>query len=176
MGYRIVENKVKTIDIYSDGGCRSTAKQGEKIKEYDKSACAYFLKQGGLEKIGGKASYGNTNNAMEITGLILALRALKIKTFPVVAHLDSAYVVNCLQKGWWKKWERDGWTKKDGLKNAKLWEELIFEIRKIPFFSIEKVKGHSGNNDYNDLVDKYLNKLMDELPDIRTNNFEEVKK
>ena len=49
------------IHLYSDGGCRSTAKKGETIKETDKSAYAFFLKQGGNEKLDGKASYGKTN-------------------------------------------------------------------------------------------------------------------
>ncbi len=158
------------IHLYSDGGCRSTAKKGETIKETDKSAYAFFLKQGGNEKLDGKASYGKTNNNQEIMGLLMGLRAIKRPEFPVVAYLDSAYVVNCLQAGWWKKWKANGWTKKGGLANAKEWKELIEELERFPFFRIEKVKGHSGFADYNDLVDKHLNKLMDELPEIGKGN------
>ncbi|QIQ66378.1 hypothetical protein vipetofem_80 [Enterococcus phage vipetofem] len=158
------------IHLYSDGGCRSTAKKGETIKETDKSAYAFFLKQGGNEKLDGKASYGKTNNNQEIMGLLMGLRAIKRPEFPVVAYLDSAYVVNCLQAGWWKKWKANGWTKKGGLANAKEWKELIEELERFPFFRIEKVKGHSGFADYNDLVDRHLNKLMDELPEIGKGN------
>ena len=158
------------IHLYSDGGCRSTAKKGETIKETDKSAYAFFLKQGGNEKLDGQASYGKTNNNQEIMGLLMGLRAIKRPEFPVVAYLDSAYVVNCLQAGWWKKWKANGWTKKGGLANAKEQKELIEELERFPFFRIEKVKGHSGFADYNDLVDKHLNKLMDELPEIGKGN------
>lgn len=156
------KNENKIIHVYTDGGCRSTAKKGEKIKPTDKSAYAYFLKQGGHEKLDGKAFYGKTNNAMEITSLLEALKSIKRIDFPVKAYLDSAYVVNTIENKWYVKWELNGWTKKGGLANAELWKELIFQIRRFPFFSIEKVKGHS-NDVYNNLVDEHLNKLMDEL-------------
>ena len=164
------ENKI--IHLYSDGGCRSTAKKGETIKETDKCAYAFFLKHGGNEKLDGSAGYGKTNNAMEITALLMGLKAIKRTDIPIVAYLDSAYVVNCIENGWYKKWENDGWTKKGGLKNAELWKSLIEEIRKFPFFSIKKVKGHA-NDDLNNLVDKHLNKLMDELEnkEIMTNEY-----
>lgn len=155
----------QVIHLYSDGGCRSTAKKGEKIKETDKCAYAFFLKQGGNEKLDGWAGYGQTNNAMEISALLNALRAIKRPELPVIAYLDSAYVVNCLQNNWWDKWERNNWDKKGGLKNAELWKALKKELERFPFFRIEKVKGHSGLKDYNDLVDTHLNKLMDELPE-----------
>lgn len=154
----------QTIHLYCDGGSRITAKKGESIRETDKCAYAYFLKQGGNEKLDGWAGYGQTNNAMEISALLNALRAIKRPELPISAHLDSAYVVNCLQNQWWKKWKRDGWTKKGGLANAQLWKELIEELERFPFFSIYKVKGHAGDK-WNELVDAHLNKLMDELPE-----------
>lgn len=156
------KNNDKIIHLYTDGGCRSTAKKGEKIKETDKCAYAYFLKLGGHERLDGLALYGKTNNAMEMTALLEGLRAINLPEIPVVAHLDSAYVVNSIENGWYKKWESNGWTKKGGLANAELWKELIEEIRRFPFFSIKKVKGHNGDQ-YNELVDSHLNKLMDEL-------------
>lgn len=158
-----IENKI--VHIYTDGGCRSTAKKGETIKETDKCAFAFFLKQGGHEKLDGWAGYGKTNNAMEISGLLYALKAMKRTDFPIRAHLDSAYVVNTIEKKWYENWERNGWTKKGGLANAELWKELIYQIRRFPFFEIVKVKGHS-DDEYNNLVDEHLNSLMDELETI----------
>lgn len=153
-----------TIHLYTDGGCRSTAKKGEKIDDTMKSAYAFFLKQGGHEKLDGAASYGKTNNNQEITGLLMGLRAIKRTDFPVVAYLDSAYVVNTIKYNWWDKWERNNWDKQGGLKNKEEWKALKKELERFPFFRIEKVKGHN-NVEYNELVDKHLNKLMDELPD-----------
>lgn len=167
--FKVKSKEDNIIHLYSDGGCRSTAKKGEKIDDTMKSAYAFFLKQGGHEKLDGEASYGKTNNNQEIMGLLMGLKAIKKTHFPVIAYLDSAYVVNCLQAGWWRKWEANGWTKKGGLANAEEWKMLIEEIRRFPFFSVQKVKGHSGN-EYNEVVDKYLNKLMDELPNREKGN------
>lgn len=161
----------RIIHLYSDGGCRSTAQKGETIKDTDKCAYAFFLKQGGNEKLDGWAGYGKTNNAMEIAGLLNGLKAIKNKNAPVIAYLDSAYVVNTIEKKWYENWERQGWTKKGGLKNAELWKELITLMRQFPFFSIEKVKGHS-DDEYNNLVDEHLNTLMNELPDVPPVNVE----
>lgn len=155
-------NDNNVIYVYSDGGCRSTAKKGETIKATDKSAYAFFLKNGGHELLDGEAGYGATNNAMEIKGLLEALKKIKVENLPVIAHLDSAYVVNTIEKKWYVKWRNNGWTKDGGLANAELWKELIEQIERFPFFQIKKVKGHS-TNEYNNLVDSHLNKLMDDL-------------
>lgn len=154
----------RIIHIYTDGGCRSKAKKGEKIGPETKSAFAYFLKYGGAERLDGKAMYGKTNNAMEITGLLEALKAIKNSNIPVKAYLDSAYVINTIDNKWYVKWRENGWTKKGGLANAELWKELVEQIERFPFFELVKVKGHSGD-EYNELVDSHLNKLMDDLPE-----------
>ena len=151
----------KVIHIYTDGGCRSTAKKGEKIKETDKAAYAFFLKQGGHEKLDGKAFYGKTNNSMELMSVLEALKALNRKDLPIRIYSDSAYVVNTIQNGWYIKWRNNGWNKNGGLANRELWIELIKTYESFSFISIEKVKGHNGING-NEIVDKYLNKLMDE--------------
>lgn len=157
-------NDKKIVYMYTDGGCRINAQKGEKVKETDKCAYAFFLKQGGHEKLDGYASYGETNGAMEIKAVLMGLRAIKIKNIPVEIYSDSAYVVNTLNNKWYIKWESNGWDKKGGLANSQLWKELIEEYRKFPFISVNKVKGHSTNK-WNNLVDAHLNKLMDELPE-----------
>ena len=158
-------NEDLVIHIYTDGGCRSTAKKGEKIKETDKAAYAFFLKQGGHEKLDGKAFYGKTNNSMEISALLEALKAINTEKYPIRAYLDSAYVVNTLENKWYETWEKNNWDKKGGLANAELWKELVGQVRRFPFFQIVKVKGHSSD-ELNNLVDKHVNDLMDALPNI----------
>lgn len=163
MTFKPKKDEKLIVEIWTDGGCRSTAKKGETIKPTDRCAYAYFMKFGGQEKLGGAAGHGYTNNQMEIYAVLKALKSMKKYDVPVKVYSDSAYVVNCINQKWYVKWEKNGWTKKGGLANANLWKSLVDEIRKFPFFSIEKVKGHSGLNDGNDIVDKHLNKLMDEL-------------
>ncbi len=54
-----------------------------------------------------------TNNEMELTAMLEALR--KIKTLPEVKessveiYSDSAYVVGCFEEKWYINWEKNGW-------------------------------------------------------------------
>ena len=79
----------------------------------------------------------------------------------VYLHSDSAYVVNCIEKEWWKKWVENDWKTSKGkdVKNKELWEELLYYaiLHKVIFV---KVKGHS-DNEQNNFVDKLCNDAMD---------------
>lgn len=147
----------KTIVLYVDGASRIKANQ---ITPDTVGAYSYHLSQSGREKAGTKITLGRTNNYNEIMALFLGLSQLKSKEVDIVAYSDSAYVVNCLQQGWWKKWERQGWTKEGGLKNAQEWKNLVELIKTIKSFSIEKVRGHA-NDEMNNLVDQMNNDAMD---------------
>ncbi|HRL44808.1 MAG TPA: ribonuclease H, partial [Gemmiger qucibialis] len=59
---------------------------------------------------GGEA--GTTNNRMELTGLLEALRQLK-EPCDIDLYSDSQYVINSLTK-WLPGWKRKGWKKADG--------------------------------------------------------------
>ena len=157
-------NRDNIIYIYTDGGCRSKAKKGEKVSDKDKSAYAYFLKWGGHEKLYGEAEFGRTNNYMELNALIQALKAINTNKYPISVFSDSKYIIESINKGWYKGWKRKGWVKGDGKEpaNVELWKELDVLLNNFPFFEISHVKGHSGIAG-NELVDAHLNKLMDEL-------------
>ena len=49
-----------------------------------------------------------TNNIMEITAVIEALKLLK-KPCEVDLYSDSAYVVNCFNNGWIYNWIKNNW-------------------------------------------------------------------
>lgn len=70
-------------------------------------------------------------------------------------YSDSAYIINCITQKWYKKWQTNGWrnSKKEPVANRELWERLIPYFEN-PRFSFEKVKGHSGEKDWNDYVDR----------------------
>lgn len=51
-----------------------------------------------------------TNNRMELTGVISALRALKEPCI-VELYSDSKYVIDALSKGWAVSWRRNGWKR-----------------------------------------------------------------
>lgn len=145
------------VSLYVDGASRI---KNNVITEDTLGAYSYSLEYQGVEKSGSYLTLGKTNNYNEIKALIIGLKAMNRYDIPVVAYSDSAYVVDCLQKGWWKKWEKNNWDKEGGLKNADLWKELITTIRMFDSFRIEKVKGHS-TNERNNHVDYLNNKTMD---------------
>ena len=162
-----VNNQDNKIYIYTDGGCRSKAKKGEKVSDKDKSAYAFFLKWGGHEKLHGEAEYGRTNNYMELNALVQALKSINTEKYAIVVYSDSKYIVDSINKGWYLGWKRKGWKKGDGNEpaNVELWKELDSLLSRFPFFEINHVKGHNGNEG-NELVDAHLNRLMDELEEI----------
>ena len=139
------------LNIYTDGGCSGNPGpggwayiivmencQGVQIAAQDK----------GAEK-------GTTNNRMELTAVIMALRALKtMENVPCQATLytDSQYV----QKGiteWIHTWKRNSWRTSDKkpVKNQDLWIELDSIASEFPLHW-EWIKGHAGNL-YNEMCD-----------------------
>lgn len=86
-----------------------------------------------------------TNNIMEITAVIEALKLLK-KPCVVNIYSDSAYVVNAFTNGWIYNWIKNNWrtSSKEPVKNKELWQEL-YNFTKIHKITFIKVKGHSDN-------------------------------
>ena len=93
-----------------------------------------------------------TNNIMEITAVIEALKLLKRKC-EVEIYSDSSYVVNCFNNGWIYNWMKNNWktSGKEPVKNKELWQELynLIQNHKVTFI---KVKGHS-DNEFNNRCD-----------------------
>jgi len=88
-----------------------------------------------------------TNNRMELLSCIVGLEALKEKS-NVVLFSDSQYIVNAIEKGWAKKWQKNNWKDKKGEQrsNYDLWAKLLpfCEKHAVEF---KWVKGHAGNMD-----------------------------
>ena len=87
-----------------------------------------------------------TNNRMEMTAVIKALEALQGTISPVVVHSDSRYVVDALNKGWAKGWQKKGWKRSNNQPalNPDLWAQLLPLVRSMDVRFIW-VRGHSGN-------------------------------
>ena len=85
-----------------------------------------------------------TNNRMEMTALIEALKALKTKDISLEIYSDSAYVINCFQQGWHLKWRVNGWmnSKKEPVENMDLWQELLLLIDSFHQVAFYSIKGH----------------------------------
>ena len=87
-----------------------------------------------------------TNQRMELTAVVEALRALKVSGWDVVVYSDSAYIVNAFREDWIGRWQKNGWknSKKEDVANQDLWKTLLALMDKNRV-RIEKVKGHSGD-------------------------------
>jgi len=80
---------------------------------------------------------------MELTALIQGLSALTKKNYDVFVFSDSAYLIDCLRKGWYKKWLSNGWLKSDKkpVENKGLWEKLLSYLPNYDF-RFYLIKGH----------------------------------
>ena len=90
-------------------------------------------------------SKNTTNNIMEITAVLEALKCLKVKS-DVQVYSDSAYVVNAFLQDWITTWEKRNWRNSEGkvVKNLELWQRLI-ELNAYHKIKWNKVKGHSDD-------------------------------
>lgn len=132
------------VIIYTDGACSGNPGKG---------GWGAILMYGELRKEISGGEFETTNNRMELTAPIEALKLLK-RPCKVKVYSDSAYLVNAFIQGWIYNWQKNGWKtadKKD-VKNRELWEE-IYKFTKIHKIEWIKVKGHS-DNEYNNLCDK----------------------
>ena len=140
------------IVIYTDGACKGNPGPG---------GWGAVLRSGGHEKhLHGGAEH-TTNNRMEISAVIHALRALK-QSSSVELWTDSQYV----QKGvteWLEGWNKRGLktASKAPVKYADLWQELdaLIPDHKISWHWVRGHNGHPGN----ELADMLANKGVEEF-------------
>ena len=102
-----------------------------------------------------------TNNRMELTAAIMALRALK---YPCAVDLytDSTYMRNAFVSGWLEKWQNNGWitSNKKPVLNKDLWEEL-FNLSQKHDIDWHWTKGHTSDAN-NNLCDALVQKAKGE--------------
>ena len=104
-----------------------------------------ILSYNGFEKELSGGEDKTTNNRMELTGVIMGLKALKEPCI-VELYSDSKYVIDALEKGWAWGWKKRGWVKSDKKPalNPDLWEELLALTQKHQL-RCHWVKGHADN-------------------------------
>ena len=127
---------MKHVDIFTDGACSGNPGAG---------GWGAVLRYGSTEKelSGGEAH--TTNNRMELTAVISALKALK-EPCEVTLTTDSRYIVDSVTKKWVYSWQKKNWIKSDGKTalNVDLWETLL-ELLDIHQVTWVWVKGHAGH-------------------------------
>ena len=131
---------MKTVTIYTDGACSGNPGPG---------GWGAILEWQGHEKelSGGEAQ--TTNNRMELTAVLTALRLLKEPCI-VELYSDSKYVVDAIDKGWLYGWQKKDWIKVDKkpVLNVDLWQQLLPELKRHDV-RLHWVKGHAENEKNN---------------------------
>jgi len=134
------------VIIYTDGGCDPNPGRG--------AWAALIIIDGKETELSG-AEPASTNNRMELTAAIEALRSLKTLS-QVDLYTDSTYVMKGMTE-WMTKWLARNWRGSAGpVLNKDLWQALLTETarHKIKW---HWVKGHSTNR-YNQRVDVLVQK------------------
>ena len=134
---------MKTVTVYTDGACSGNPGPG---------GWGAILCYNGAKKELSGGEKQTTNNRMELTGVISALRALKEPCI-VELYSDSKYVIDALSKGWAESWRKKNWIKSDKKPalNPDLWERLL-DLTAVHTMRYHWVKGHA-DNEYNNRCD-----------------------
>ena len=123
------------VTIYTDGACKGNPGPGG-------WGVLMIAGENRRELCGGEVA--TTNNRMELTAAIEALRALKRPT-RVRLFTDSKYVMQGIET-WIHGWKKNGWRTSDKkpVKNMDLWQALdaLAAAQQVEW---RWVKGHSGD-------------------------------
>jgi ribonuclease HI len=148
----LMSAEIDIVEIYTDGACRGNPGPG---------GWGALLRYRGHERhIKGSAA-ATTNNRMELSAAIEALRALTRRS-RVHLHTDSQYVKNGITQ-WLPGWKKRGWKTagRTPVKNVDLWQQLDDACggHDVQWFW---VRGHSGHVE-NELADSLANAAIDEM-------------
>ena len=142
-----------SVTIYTDGACSGNPGPG---------GWGAVLIYGENKKEISGGNKNTTNNIMEITAVVEALKCLKVES-DVQVYSDSAYTVNAFKQGWIYNWMKNGWRTagKEPVKNKELWQELyaLTKKHKVEFI---KVKGHA-DNEFNNRCDEMAREAISKL-------------
>ena len=135
-----------SITIYTDGACKGNPGEG--------GWGAYIEYNNEKVKLYGYETE-TTNNRMEITAAIEALRYIKVKS-NIILYTDSKYLMNGINT-WIHDWKKNNWktSSNKGVKNVDLWQ-IIDELNSNHSIKWSWVKGHSGNPG-NEMADELAN-------------------
>jgi ribonuclease HI len=135
----------KTVDIYTDGACSGNPGPG---------GWAAILRYNGHEKEIFGGDVDTTNNKMELTAAIMALRQLN-RPSNVDLYTDSQYVRKGITE-WINGWKKRGWKTASNkpVKNRALWQELEAAAKdhNITWHWVEGHAGHEFNERADDLA------------------------
>ena len=132
-----------SVVIYTDGACSGNPGPG--------GWGVVLLFSGGEKRMFSGVCDNTTNNRMELTAVIEALKSLN-GTWDVCIHTDSVYVKNGITS-WIHKWKANGWrtSSKSAVKNVDLWVDLE-RLAMQHNVTWKWIKAHAGHR-YNEEAD-----------------------
>jgi ribonuclease HI len=133
---------MQEIEIYTDGACSYNPGPG--------GWCAILFYKEHKKVVKGFQEL-TTNNIMELTAVIEALKSLK-KCCQINIYTDSMYVKDGITS-WISNWIKRGWKTSSNtpVKNKELWQKL-YELSLLHEIKWNWVKAHS-TNELNNEVD-----------------------
>ena len=145
---------LNSVQIHTDGACKGNPGPG---------GWGVRMQSGThvRELFGGEAN--TTNNRMELTAVIEALKALK-RPCHVALYLDSQYVRKGITE-WIHGWKAKGWRTADKkpVKNVELWQALDHVVSTSGHrIDWHWVKGHAGDPG-NERADALANQGVDQV-------------
>lgn len=146
-------DQLDNIEIFTDGACRGNPGPG---------GWGIVLKYRNHKKYFSGSEKNTTNNRMELTAIINALKMVK-KNLPIIVTTDSQYVKKGITT-WIFKWKKNNWktSNKNLVKNKDLWKQLDIVVLGYNNITWTWIKGHSGHCE-NELADKLANLAIDNL-------------
>ena len=129
-----------TIVVFADGAAKGNPGPGG-------WGALIVTPDGHVTELGGGAAH-TTNNQMELTAVIEALKRLRGSGAPVAVYTDSTYVIRGISQ-WIKGWRRRGWKTAEGtpVLNREYWEVLSDLVRardSAGRIGWHYVRGHTG--------------------------------
>ena len=136
---------MNAVEVFTDGACRGNPGPG---------GWGAILRYQDREKELHGGELETTNNRMELTAAIEALKALNKPSY-VDVYTDSTYVRDCITK-WLARWQGRGWrtAAKKPVKNKDLWIELsdLAERHDVHWHWVKGHAGHPGNERADELA------------------------
>ena len=140
------------VTIYTDGACKGNPGPG---------GWGALLEYGERQREINGFEAETTNNRMELTAAIQALRTLK-RPCSVELYTDSQYVRRGITE-WIGGWKKNGWRTagKKAVKNQDLWQMLDHELHRHQV-EWHWVKGHAGDPG-NEKADALANEAISDV-------------
>jgi ribonuclease HI len=126
---------------------------------------------GHVTEVGGGVPH-TTNNKMELTAVIQALKRVRRSAGPVAVYTDSTYVIRGITQ-WIAAWRRRGWKTAEGtaVLNRDYWEalsDLVNERGPTGRITWHYVRGHTGvpgNERVDEIADQFATSRRVDLYD-----------